>query len=400
MARSAPVATRRTQPLLGALAAALTAAAWLLLPTVSFAQNYPCPTGPGPGEVQIGVTGGSHGIGAVPVCAPSGAGGGGGGYSSGSSGSSAPASQDMAVDNFVAVAGHPGISDVWATLGQYRLEAAETVVLDACNRTMKGGCSVLYSGSNVSVVVARDKQGKMHVAAGPDGKQALKDVKAVCKSLGTDCKFDKAFHAQVRAEPVLAAAVLREDFDREGVFKEYYFPPSSVVPVPKRGTPDAGVGVATHVFGKLPDLPGIRKVHYSTNGAWLLRTGDKKGKGCSLAYYRDDQRILFAGPTQSDPRGALMISSKALPPTKEPRETSVTMTGDRGSTDVRVFHMPTGVGNESILLMPTDLASTIASISDRSPLRIVLDGKQIVDMQIEGGIKARTAMQQCMAARR
>lgn len=33
--------------------------------------SYPCPAGPGPGEQQIGITGGSHGIAAIPVCAES-----------------------------------------------------------------------------------------------------------------------------------------------------------------------------------------------------------------------------------------------------------------------------------------------------------------------------------------
>lgn len=52
--------------------------------------NYPCPSGPGPGEQQIGVSGGSHGIAAVPICAETGggygggdSGGGGGGYAGG-----------------------------------------------------------------------------------------------------------------------------------------------------------------------------------------------------------------------------------------------------------------------------------------------------------------------------
>ncbi len=48
--------------------------------------NYPCPSGPGPGEQQIGVGGGSHGIAAVPLCVATGggaasAGGGYAGYS-------------------------------------------------------------------------------------------------------------------------------------------------------------------------------------------------------------------------------------------------------------------------------------------------------------------------------
>ena len=397
------VRSRSPIPTWSWLAAALTASAIAVFPIVSSAQGYPCGSGPGPGEVQIGTTGGSHGIGLIPVCAPAPSGPGmpgGGGGGSGSSGSSRY-EPETAVNNYVAVAGHPNIPEVWATLGQYRLEAAEAVVLNACNKTMGNGCTVLYSGANVAVVVARDKQGKMRAAAGADAKQTWKELKAVCKSQGASCSLHKVYHAQVRGEPLIAAAMLREDFDREGVFKEYDFPPNSAVPVPRRGSPDAGVGVGPpiDVMGKLPDLPGIRKVHYSAQGSWLLRTGDKKGKGCSLTYLRDDQRVLFVGPTQTDPRGALMISSKAVPPVSAAREASVTMSGDRGDATVRVFHLPTGVEGESVLLMPTDLVATIASISDRSPLSVVLDGKRVLDMQIEGGTKARTAMQQCMARR-
>ena len=36
--------------------------------------NYPCPGGPGPGEQQIGVGGGSHGVAAVPLCVATGGG--------------------------------------------------------------------------------------------------------------------------------------------------------------------------------------------------------------------------------------------------------------------------------------------------------------------------------------
>ena len=44
--------------------------------------NYPCPGGPGPGEQQIGVGGGTHGVAAVPLCVATGGGSdsSGGGY--------------------------------------------------------------------------------------------------------------------------------------------------------------------------------------------------------------------------------------------------------------------------------------------------------------------------------
>jgi hypothetical protein len=41
----------------------------LALPGLAFADTYPCPNGPAPGDRQIGVTGGSHGIAAIPLCA-------------------------------------------------------------------------------------------------------------------------------------------------------------------------------------------------------------------------------------------------------------------------------------------------------------------------------------------
>lgn len=41
----------------------------LALPGFALADTYPCPNGPAPGDRQIGVTGGSHGIAAIPLCA-------------------------------------------------------------------------------------------------------------------------------------------------------------------------------------------------------------------------------------------------------------------------------------------------------------------------------------------
>lgn len=43
------------------------------MPT-AMAQAYPCPGGPGAGEQQIGVGGGTHGVAAVPMCVSSGGG--------------------------------------------------------------------------------------------------------------------------------------------------------------------------------------------------------------------------------------------------------------------------------------------------------------------------------------
>lgn len=39
-----------------------------VFPATVIAQAYPCPQGPGPGQQQVGTSGGSHGIAAVPMC--------------------------------------------------------------------------------------------------------------------------------------------------------------------------------------------------------------------------------------------------------------------------------------------------------------------------------------------
>lgn len=46
----------------------------LVLAAQSVLAAYPCPAGPGPGEQQVGVGGGSHGIAAVPLCVETGGG--------------------------------------------------------------------------------------------------------------------------------------------------------------------------------------------------------------------------------------------------------------------------------------------------------------------------------------
>lgn len=41
-------------------------------PATSVGQTFVCPNGPGPGEIQVGTTGGSGGIAVIPICASDG----------------------------------------------------------------------------------------------------------------------------------------------------------------------------------------------------------------------------------------------------------------------------------------------------------------------------------------
>ena len=131
------------------------------------AAAYPCPAGPGPGEVQVGVSGGSHGVAAVPMCEGNGhAGGDGGGvyYAYGS------------------VAWHPDADDVWMAGNWNGAGPAEREALAACNRDMGGGCSSIGEWNNSSMSIIRDSQGGLwngwNGQGGAGRKRALADCAA------------------------------------------------------------------------------------------------------------------------------------------------------------------------------------------------------------------------------
>jgi Domain of unknown function (DUF4189) len=389
------------------LQAQLTAAAALLvlcLAQPASARNYPCPAGPGPGEQQIGVSGGSHGIAATPICAQSG--GGGYGDGGGSGGPQGPASPPIDVDNFIAVAGHPGNRDVWATAGQYYLSAAEKVVLDACTATMGEGCYIMVSGRNMSVAAGTDKKGITHAAFADTPKKAKDALTALCKSRGQSCKLISVFHAPMRSEFIEVAMLMREDFDREGVWKEYHFPKDSKVKPPEKGQPDSGFGTITaqdYVLKKIK-VEGAEIVSYSANGTWMMkREGTKKearkGLGCSIAYLNSDQRLIFAGPTGTRKESGIMISGPDIAEPPEPRQTTATLTSSAGTQDIPVVILPVAGTDTAFILVSVDIDATVANFTDTTPYKLVLDGQTVLDMQVEGGLKAKNVMQQCRSGK-
>lgn len=165
------------------LIAAITVA-MLLLPHQA-AAAYPCPGGPGPGEVQVGVSGGSHGVAAVPMCEGSGnAGGDGGGvyYAYG------------------AVAWHPDADDVWMAGNWNGAGPAEREALAACNRDMGGGCSSIGEWNNSSMTIIRDGQGVLWNGWNGQGGAGRKRALADCASKQMlPCEVLHSFSADKRS---------------------------------------------------------------------------------------------------------------------------------------------------------------------------------------------------------
>jgi hypothetical protein len=148
------------------------------------------------------------------------------------------------------------------------------------------------------------------------------------------------------------------------------------------------------------EVESVEAVSYSANGTWLMkREGTKKeakkGLGCSIAYLNADQRLIFAGPTGTREESGIMISGPNITVPPEPRQTTATLTSSAGTQDIPVVILPVAGTDTAFILVTVDIDATIANFTDTTPYKLVLDGQTVLDMQVEGGIKAKTVMQQC-----
>lgn len=158
------------------------------------AAAYPCPGGPGPGEVQVGVSGGSHGVAATPMCESAGGGGTGGGGG--------------VYYIYGAVAWHPDVDDVWMRGGEAGSQYAEARALDECNRAMGGGCTSIGEWNNSSMTIIRDSGGLLYYGWDGQGGAARERSLAKCSSQQLlPCEVLHSFDSGKRSyNPNLAAA--------------------------------------------------------------------------------------------------------------------------------------------------------------------------------------------------
>lgn len=147
--------------------------------------QYPCPGGPGPGDVQIGVMGGSHGVAATPLCASNGTvspddfedDGDYGGYS------------EPLPDIYMVVVTHHDTSAWWTSAGYPTEDAARRAALEGCKRTMGEGCAVLWHGRNDFVIAAvQDAAGILFLEAGDFSSDARGKAMNACNEVSSGCK--------------------------------------------------------------------------------------------------------------------------------------------------------------------------------------------------------------------
>jgi len=141
------------------------------MPQPAQAQTFICPTGPGPGERQVGMAGGGNGVAPMPVCAADGP----------------PPPELQWVPNYFAAAWHKDANDAWIVSGFSNGERAERAALLACNRAMGGGCTIAARGANGAVAIAIGVEGDLYASTEATRSKAEKDVLKYCVEQNDEC---------------------------------------------------------------------------------------------------------------------------------------------------------------------------------------------------------------------
>jgi Domain of unknown function (DUF4189) len=163
------------------LLALLTASVWW--PTNAVAQTFVCPNGPGPGEIQVGTTGGSGGIAVIPICASDG-------------------SEDQSEDAHAAPAG-PEWEDRWGAIargkaggwgavgGMLSRRSAEKAALKQCETTAstsRAACKVSIAYYNQCAVYVWGSSGGVSSSA-VDITTASQQALTLCNKTSSDCEI-------------------------------------------------------------------------------------------------------------------------------------------------------------------------------------------------------------------
>ncbi|MCY1125799.1 DUF4189 domain-containing protein [Frigidibacter sp. RF13] len=155
-----------------------------LMPVVAAAQGYPCPSGPGPGEVMIGTSGGgASGIAEVPICVPAGS----GGYAPGPSG--------YWSERFAAIAwGNEadGRATYAYAVDYPSVDEAINAALGECRRRGFQDCRQGTDVANGSLAIVVAADGTLFSDWGKNGRQARsKALKECRKQTGKKCMPEK-----------------------------------------------------------------------------------------------------------------------------------------------------------------------------------------------------------------
>lgn len=136
------------------------------------------------------------------------------------------------------------------------------------------------------------------------------------------------------------------------------------------------------------------------NGAWVLARG-KEDSTCSVIYFdvAHNSSIAYRGPRPDvGDKGSLVFIGPNVPSAKSPTEVKIKLETDgEPAQTVPAGHIPAQGSAPSAILITTDIKATIAVIQQAEKVNISLDGKNILQLEWEGGgHQAKDALLNCL----
>lgn len=135
-------------------------------------------------------------------------------------------------------------------------------------------------------------------------------------------------------------------------------------------------------------------------GVWLMSgNGDGTGKGCDATFIPASASsfVTLFGPDRQLP-GYFLFQAPTIPLTDKPKEIrTVLSTNDATPATVRAVLVPLK-GKSSVIMMPTDMITTMRGTTETTWIMLQLDGKEVFRTDMAGIMTARDAMLKCMKA--
>jgi len=135
-------------------------------------------------------------------------------------------------------------------------------------------------------------------------------------------------------------------------------------------------------------------------GVWVTsEKGDETDKQCDVTFIPASASsfVTLFGPDQQLP-GYFLFHAPTIPSTDKPKEIRMVLsTNDATPATVRAILVPLK-NKASVIMMPTDMITTMRGTTETTWLTLQLEGKEIFRTDMAGIMTARDAMLKCMKA--
>lgn len=146
---------------------------------------------------------------------------------------------------------------------------------------------------------------------------------------------------------------------------------------------------------------GINKVYKSPEGYWRLDDSRVTGGFCAITYITSAYYVGYLGPTGGSTDAYIIFDGPTIPPTKNAKHKTVTLTSANGATHtIPAIHQPSSTHKDIGTLRFTfrSIQPAMDEMNEVEHLTIVMDNKQVFSIKWKGGHTARDAMKKCLAS--